>query len=170
MDGHERAEAVGGLERVAAAGGDGHPLLKHRVRRGDPHADDHLRPDQPQLLLQPRPAGLDLALVGLVVDAPLAPALVLGPLEVLDRIGDVQPGTVETGLRQRRVQQPPGRPHEGPAGQVLLVAGLLAHQPDPGMRGALTEDGLRGVPVEIAVGARRGGALELIEGGASHDR
>src|SRR5512143_2165164 len=83
VDGHEGPEALGRGEGLSAAGADGDPTAEDRPRRGHPEADHDLRPDQPQLLLEPRATGLDLALARSLVDATLPAAEVLRPLEML---------------------------------------------------------------------------------------
>src|SRR5690606_37691547 len=59
-------------------------------------------------------------------------------------------------------QQPPRRADERTAAQVLLVAGLLAHQHDPGARRTLTENGAGGAAVQVAALA---GLRRLAQGG-----
>jgi hypothetical protein len=83
------------------------------------------------LALEPLVAGVDLALRRGLVQAALAAQL---PLEVLDRVGDIEVRAVHLGGLERAVEQPPGRADEGQALLVLLVAGLLAHQHDSCVR------------------------------------
>ena len=84
------------------------------------------------------------------MDAPLAAPL---ELEMLDRVGDIGAGAVHARLGQRLVQQLPRRPDEGPPGQILLVAGLLADEHQRRVQRAFAEHGLRRVLVERAAGA-----------------
>src|SRR5688572_13314887 len=127
----------GHLERAA----------EQRLRRGRAEADDDLRLHDLELGLEPRPARLDLGGVRLGVNADLAapapptPAAQTGrrlPLEVLDRVGHVRRPAVDAGFGQPLVEHPPRRSDEGPPGQVLLVARLLADEHQLGPRGALT--------------------------------
>src|SRR6185369_13341246 len=92
----------------------------------------------------------DLARRGLLVDAPLAARC---PLEVLDRVRDIERAPVEPGLAKRAVEQSTGRPHEGTPGKVLVVAGLLAHEHERRRFRPLTEHALGGVAVERAAAA-----------------
>ena len=69
----------------------------------------------------------DLAGVGLFVDAALAAPL---ELEMLDRVGDVGALAVDSRLRERAIEQLPGRPDERTPGQILLIARLLADEHD----------------------------------------
>src|SRR5688500_11558966 len=59
---------------------------------------------------------------------PLHDALPIFPLEVLDHVGHVGARAVDAGLAQRPVEELPRRAHERTARQVLVVAGLLAHE------------------------------------------
>src|SRR5204862_2073581 len=95
-------------------------------------------------------------------DAALASCL---PLEVLDDVRDVDLAPVDPCVLERLVEKLPGRPHEGLALQVLLVAGLLADEDDLGLRGALAEDGMRPGLVQRAGGSPGGGLLQLRQAG-----
>ena len=150
MDRDPRLAAL--LEHVglAAQGGDGDRLAEQRAGGGGAERDDERRPDQGQFLLEPPAAGTDLAGIGLFVDAALAPPL---ELEMLHRIGDVGPLARHAGLGQRLVEQLPGRTDERRAGQILLVARLLADEDQPRIERAFAEHGLGGAFVEIAAGA-----------------
>ena len=77
-------------------------------------------------------------------------------LEVLDRIGDIGAGAVDTGLRQRPVEQLAGRADKGAAGQILLIAGLFADEHQRRIDRSLAKDGLRRGFVERAAGAAGG--------------
>jgi hypothetical protein len=57
------------------------------------------------------------------VQAAFAPHFML---EVFDRIGDEHIVTVDPRLFEGAVEDTAGRPHEGPAGFIFLVAGLFA--------------------------------------------
>jgi len=94
------------------------------------------------------------------VDAALAAT---DPFEVLDGVGDVDLRAVDARVLQRLVEELPGWADEGPALQVLLVAGLLADEDDLGARLALAEDGLGAGLVEVAGGAAGGGLAQFCE-------
>ena len=95
---------------------------------------------------------LDLAGVRLLVDAPLAARL---EFEMLDRVGDVDAGAVDAGLGKRAVEQLAGRADERPAGEILLIAGLLADEHERRVARALAEHGLgRGLPERAALARR----------------
>ena len=83
--------------------------------------------------------------------------------EMLDGVGDVDSRAVEIGFGHRAVEQLAGRADEGAAGEVLLVARLLADEHDASVGRAFAEHGLgRGLP-EVAAAAvvdRGGGGLQ----------
>src|SRR3954451_3183185 len=70
--------------------------------------------------------------------------------EVLHRVRDVGVPAVDVRVGQRLVQQAPGRADERLALAVLLVAGLLTDEDDPGGLGALAEHGLGGRLPQLA--------------------
>jgi hypothetical protein len=100
----------------------------NRLRAAVAPSDDcrgfHDRP----LLVEPPFAALDLVGVGPLVQAALAAHLVL---EVLDGVGHEGVVACDACFRQGPVENLSGGPHEGPSGEILLVAGLLAHQHQP---------------------------------------
>jgi hypothetical protein len=57
----------------------------------------------------------------------------------------------------------PAGPTNGPAGEILLVARLLAHEHHLGAGGSLAEHGLGGVLVEVAPAAALHRLAELRE-------
>jgi hypothetical protein len=75
---------------------------------------------------------------------------------VLDGIGDIAAPAVEASLFEAAIEQPAGGTDKGPAGQILLIARLLADKDDLGFQRAFAEDDLRGIPVEITTGAAFG--------------
>lgn len=87
--------------------------------------------------------------------------------EALDRIGHEELVTVQAGLAQRLVQQVARRADKGRALQVLLRAGLLAHQHDARVRGPLAGHALGGVALQrattalVQLSAADGGLLAL---------
>ncbi|MNT27528.1 hypothetical protein D3C72_1631650 [compost metagenome] len=141
---------------------------QHRARRGRAQRHDHLGADLLQLALQPQAAGLDLLLCRRLVQPPLAAQF---ELEMLDRIGHEELVAVQARLAQCLVQQVARRPDEGRALQVFLRAGLLAHQHDARMRGALAGHALGGIapqratPAFVQFGAADGRFLALGHGG-----
>src|SRR5690606_47525 len=78
-------------------------------------------------------------------------------LEVLDRVGHVQPLAVDAELRERAVEQAARGADERAPGEVLGVARLLADHEDAGPRRTLAEDGLRrGLPQRAALASGGG--------------
>src|SRR5690242_14324332 len=99
-------------------------LAHDRLSRRRAQADDDLRLDKPNFLLQPGMTRPNLGVVRLLMDATPAFAAAL-PLEVLHRVGDVDVVAVDTCLLERAVEQLPRRADERMASAVLLIAGLL---------------------------------------------
>lgn len=64
-------------------------------------------------------------------------------LKCFHRVGHVRAPPIDPGRLQRGVQQPPGRADERRAGNILLVAGLLADHHERGARLAGAEHRLR---------------------------
>ena len=120
---------IRGVEHLATTGRDPDRAAEQGAGRRGAQADHHSGPHRRELGLQPRVAGVDLVGTRLLVEAPLAPVLVL---EVLHGVGDVEPGAIEPGLLDATPEHAPRRPDERLALAVLLVAGLLADQDDPG--------------------------------------
>ncbi len=110
-------------------------------------------------------AGVDLADAGLLVDALLAARL---EFEVLHRIGDIGALAVDAGIAERPVEHASGRSDEGLAGQVLAVAGLLAHEDEVRGRQAFAEHHLGREPVEVAPRAGQRLAAQHLEPVAPH--
>lgn len=139
-EGQDLAAALGHLEAAA----------EQRLRGGGAQGHHQARRDGRQFRLQPGGAGLDLAAGRLLVQAARAARL---PLEVLDRIGDVNPAAVDASRLQRLVQKPAGRADEGVALEVLLIARLFAdHHERCGLR-SFPEHRGRGVSVQRAAAA-----------------
>src|SRR3954447_2398949 len=80
---------------------------------------------------------------------------------MLDDVGPVGVGRVDARVLERRGQEPPGRPDEGLALLVLLVAGLLAEKHQPGPLQPVAHHGLGRLTVELATAAVLDGLTEL---------
>jgi len=154
------------LDGHAAVLADPELTTEERLRGGRAEAHEHLRLQQRELGLEPRPAGGDLRSVRFLVDAALPTRL---PLEVLDDVRDVGQPAVDPGLFERVVEQSARGADERPARQVLLVAGLLADEHDLGFGRPFAEDRLRpGLP-EIARLTPRRDLSQLLQRGARGD-
>ena len=127
----------------------------------DAEADNDARLHHLHFRLEPGPAGGNLGSGRLFVLAPLALRL---PLEVLHGVGDVDVAPRNPGFGQGLVQDLARRADEGMAGLVLLIAGLLADEDDRGLERSFSEDGLRGLFIEIATGTGSGGLLQMGDG------
>src|SRR3954465_2191764 len=153
MDGGEHVLGQVRLHGNAALARDPELAPEQRLRGRRSEADEHARPDDLELRLEPGIAGRNLGPVWLLVDAPLAAC---DPLEVLDDVGQIDLLPVDARVCERLVEELPGRADERPAELVLLVAGLLADEHRLGVLGALAEHDLRPRLVEVARGAAGG--------------
>src|SRR4029077_21140666 len=100
------------------------------------------------------------------VRALVDPALAaLGPLEVLNGVGEVYLGAVDAGLVQGPVQDSPGRPDERTPLLVLLIARLLAEKHHRRIRLSLSEHGRRRALVQVAARARGRVLRQFLPGG-----
>src|SRR5437764_4184204 len=117
---NRRRHALGelGVDPGAALLRDAELLAEQRLRRGRAEADEHARPHDGELGLEPRPAGRLLGPARLRVDPPLASGL---PLEVLDHVRDIRLVSRDPGSLERLVEQPARRADERAALPVLLV-------------------------------------------------
>src|SRR6185295_6277915 len=149
----ETLDAVAQRHQLSARARDRLVAAGQRPRRGRAERHRDLRLEKTQLVLQPPVTGFDLVGVRLLVNAPLAARL---EFEVLHGIRDVDAGAVDAGLGERAVEHLPGRSDERLAGQILLVARLLADEHDPRVRRPLAEHGLGRVLVERAALAMLG--------------
>ena len=91
-----------------------------------------------------------MRLAGRLVDPPLA---LRPPPEVLDHVGAVGVRGLDARVGKGSLEHSSGRADERPALPVLLVAGLLSEQHQPGPLRPLAHDGLGRVAVELAATA-----------------
>lgn len=111
-----------GREPLTTQAGDPPTDPQHRFKRGGSHQQQQRRIEQPDLLQQPGPAGIQL-------DRARA---AIGWGAALDRIGDVEiKMAVETRLLQELLQQLAGATHEGLAGAILIRSWRLPDQKQP---------------------------------------
>jgi hypothetical protein len=95
----------------------------------------------------------------------------LFPLEVLDSIRHVGSLADDSRARQAGVEDPPGRPDEGPTSLILSVAWLLADEEQIGACGTFTEHRLRRSCPEVAAAALACRAPQTRQRGAGrHER
>src|SRR5258707_247610 len=72
------------------------------------------------------------------------------------RIGDIDPRPFNAGFFKRAIEYLSRRSHERFAGDIFLIAGLLADQHDLGMLRAFAEHGLRRIFPEMTGAAAAG--------------
>src|SRR5437667_3237642 len=83
---------------------------------------------------------------------------------MLHRVGDVDIVlAIDADLIEHAVEISPGGPDERMAGQILLIAGLLADEHHEGVARAFAENGLRRVAVQVAAVAVGSGGAKLRE-------
>ncbi len=128
---HHRGRQVR-VEEASSIAADPEAGTEDGLGGGGAQADQDHRSDGRYLAFQPRPTSADLVCARLVVQ-PSSAAPVWGrpPFEVLDHVGHVCLRSIDAGLGQGRVEQLARRPDEGMTGQILLVAGRLAHEHHP---------------------------------------
>src|SRR5690242_19686380 len=150
MDGDEPRQPAGKGDDAPAIGVDGERFAHEAARGGRAERHDDARPYDLDLVVEPEAADLDLARVGLLVEASLAARLIL---EMLHRIGDVDSRALDTGRFEGGIEDPAGGADEGAPGELLLIARLLADQHHMSVGRTLAEYGLSRVLVKVATGA-----------------
>jgi hypothetical protein len=131
--------------------------------------NDRPRTDQAEFVVEPGAAGGGFAGGRFLVDPAGAPGATL-PLEVLNRIGDVDLGSLDPGRRQRAVEDDARRADKGVTLAVLLIARLLADEHERRMRRPLAKHGLGCPRPEVAVPAVEGGRPHRRQAGSRHAR
>jgi hypothetical protein len=159
--GSENPRCVPALDELSPRHGNLEARPEHRLGGRGPEAADDLRLQRGDLRLQPRAAGFDLTLRRRLVQAALAARL---PFEVLHGVGDVKRGAVDSRRFEGTVEQASRRPDKGQPAPVLLVAGLLADQHQPGARGSGAEHRLRRMLPQRAVAAAAGVLAQRLQG------
>jgi hypothetical protein len=117
------------------------------LRRGCTQADNELGSNGSNLRFQPGAAGRDLKRIWLLMEPNFSAWF---PLEMLNGIGDVDIGSIDTCGLEAFIEQLPGRTDEGLSLLVFAISGLFPHQENSGMGAALAKYDLRGFPIEVA--------------------
>src|SRR6266853_1310449 len=130
---------AGPLDELAALHADAKVAAEQGLGRGRTQRDQQVRLHNRDFGIQPGTAGGDLSGVRSLVQATLA---LLLPFEVFDGVRDIDMPAVDARLFERLVEHASSGADERFSFPVLAIAGLLAHEHDPGMLGALAEDGL----------------------------
>src|SRR6185312_6240489 len=153
MDRGEYQRRQIGVQQVPAAGSEREVRSDQGMRGSGPQECDGLRPDQGELLVEPRAAGGHLEASRLLVDAALAAHL---KLEVLDDVRDVRLAAVDSELGERAVELAPGRADEWGSSAILAVACHLTDEHQSSAAQSLPEDRLsRPLPQVAATAAQR---------------
>lgn len=119
-----------------------HVALENHSGSGRSETNKRPRPNKSQLRFPPGFAGSDFRLVRLFVQAPFAAGLVF---EMFDRIGHVAGVSIQTCVRERPVEQAPGRSYKRFAFAVLPIPWLFTDEENGRRLQTLAEDGLRSV-------------------------
>src|SRR5579871_5440174 len=90
------------MNEAAAQLGHTKIAAEQRLCRSRAEADEHFRPDERDLGIEPRLAGADLHRIGLPMDAALAARR---PFEMLHHVGDISLAPRDAGLSQATVEQ-----------------------------------------------------------------
>ena len=112
--------------------------------------DNRRRPYNCPLMIQPPFTALELIGVWSLVQPALATRL---EFEVLDCISDEDVVARNAGRRERLIEDAPGRPNEGLAGDILFVAWLFPDQHELGTPSSFAGDDLGRKFVEWAAPA-----------------
>src|SRR5688500_15093634 len=110
----------------------------------------HLRFYGFDLLIKPHPAREYLFAIRLLVNSALAARL---PLEMFNRVRQVNLSRIEAGFDERLAQQLPRWTDERFAGEVFLIAGLLADEHETRAWWTLAEHGLSAAFPKVAPSA-----------------
>lgn len=127
--------------------GDAKIATQQGLRRGGAEANNYFRMECGDFGVEPRPASRYFCCIWFFVDATFSSRF---PLEVFDRVGDVNFLAVNACFRKRLIQEVAGGPDKRFAFQILLIARLFADKNNLRGRQAFAEHGLRGVSPEIA--------------------
>jgi len=147
-------------EQLAAIPGDAKGAAEESLGGGGAEADDHLGLHLVELGIEPGTAGGDFVNAGSLVNAPFTARL---PLEVLDRVGQVDIVATNAGVGEAAVEKKTGGTDKRHAFLIFAVAGLFADEDETGLRASRAEDGLRGVLEEGASLAVASGLLQRLE-------
>src|SRR5262249_6291584 len=143
--------AVGKMQGLSAQLADGDRTAEQTARRRGAERDNGHRLYERAFEVEPNLAALDFVGGGALVQTALARHLVL---EMVHRTGEEHLRARNPRLRQRAVEDAPGRADERLAAEVFLVAGLLADEHDVRGPAALARHRLGCVFVERAARAR----------------
>src|SRR5271163_4560581 len=150
VDGRKPGATVRPPQQPAALARQDERSAHQRERGGRAESHHELGLQHVELEIEPPPTGLNLAAVRSLVKTSFAARLVL---EVLDRVGEIDRSAVQPDFGQRAVEHLARGSDKWPAGDILLVAGLLAGHHHRRGRGTLSKYRLRRVEIKGAAGA-----------------
>lgn len=159
----ERERCPLGFDRHRALLQDTERPAEQCFRRGRSETEDRFWPHDGELGLEPREARFDFRGVWRSVQSPGGSCLAC-PLEVFDRVRDVDFIAIDAGGLERAIEQSARRTNEGMPGAVLGVAGLFADHEQNGVFRTFTEYGLRAELEEVASATVTRGSTQLRQG------
>jgi hypothetical protein len=124
MNGYKDVVTRWRFREFAALLRDSHGPAQNRLRSRGSQAGDDSRLHGRDLGFEPRFACYHVPYGWLLVESALAAP---DPLEMLDRVGDIDLPAWNAGLRQSLVEHSSCRTHEGTPLTIFLIAGLLAN-------------------------------------------
>jgi hypothetical protein len=136
------------------------PSAQDAARRRDAKRNDEIGPDHGSFLIEPPTAAINLVGVRTLVQAPLAALL---EFEMFDRIGDEKLDSIKAGVGGRAVENAAGRPDEGMAAQIFLIARLFPDKHDAGVVRPLPGNNLGGVLIERTARTVRFCTAQLVQ-------
>ena len=139
-----RHRPVFGWKYLATVLGQAELRSEQILRGGCAQADDDLRMNGRNLHLEPRATGRYLEGVGLLVQADFAPWF---PLEVLDRVRDVNLSAIDPRRFEALIKQLTGRPDKWFPLLIFAITGLFPYQENGGMGCAFAKNYLGRFPV-----------------------
>jgi len=149
MDGCHDSGSQWRRNKPSALASDAEFFSQESLRSGSSQANDHLRTRKGNFRFQPGTARLNFRLARPFVNAPLS-VLVASPVEVLYHVGYIDPVSVDSGCRERLIENSSCGPNERMASQIFFVAGLLADEHHRSVRSTFSEYGLSSPGPEIA--------------------
>jgi len=147
VHGDEQSRAICHFERFAPEFGDRNGFPREASRGAYTEGDDRGWLDELALRVEPDPATFDFVIVRPFVQPAFASHLVL---KMFHRIGDEGVLAGNSGISQCLIENPTRWTDERPAGEIFLVARLLAHKHERSVGRTLARHGLSRIAVERA--------------------
>lgn len=148
------------VQQASSILSDTEGFTEQSLSGGRSEADDDIGLNLFDFCIEPGAAGGDFTCAGLLVDAALAARF---PFEMLHCVGDIDFVASDAGFGEALIEQQAGESDEGRALNIFAVAGLFAHEDEPGASAAGPEDSLSSVLIERTGATGAGGVTEAAE-------